>query len=211
MKHLLSALALTLIFTSSAFALTDSEYKDFMKNSDFAAAEKELAEAWNTAKSQMPPEHFKHLQSEQREWLSHGRDKGAADLMKSDPELSRAEAYAQETGSRVEAILSAIDASALTPDKAEGFFVLNENGRYIELTVTAEGSSLTAQFTGNDGNTLWKADGKISANVLTVSDTKGSAAITYWNLSYPEVKSDKKLRDNGINIDGKYGGKVNAF
>ena len=211
MKHLLSALALTFILTSSAFALTDSEYKEFMKNSDFAQAEKELAETWSTAKSKMSPKFFERLQSEQREWLSHGRDKGAADLMKVDPELSRPEAYAQETNSRVEAILSAIDAANLTPDDAEGFFLLDENGRHVEVNITLEKDrSLTAEFFGRDG-TIWKANGRVSANVLTVSNDKGSAAITYWNLSYPEIKSDKKLKDNGINIDGKYGGKVNAF
>ena len=211
MKHLLSALALTLIFTSSAFALTDPDYKELMKDSKFAAAEKELAEAWNEAKSKMPAEHFKHLQAEQREWLSKGRDKGAADLMKADPKMSRAEAYAQETGSRVEAINSAVNASSLTPENAEGFFVLNENGRYIELTVSTEGNSLSAQFMDNKGSQLWNAEGKISANVLTVSDEKGSAQITYWNLSRPEVKSDKKLKDNSINIDGRYSEPVTAF
>lgn len=211
MKRILSALALTFILTSSAFALTDSEYKEFMKNSDFAAADKEMQEAWNEAKSKMPPKFFERLQSKQREWLSHGRDKGAAQLMKADPKMSRVEAYTQETGSRLEAILGAIDASKLTPDDAQGFFILNDNGRHVEVNITLEKNrSLTAEFFGDNGS-IWEANGRISANVLTVSNDKGSAAITYWDTSYPEIKSDKKLRDSGINIDGNYGRKVNAY
>lgn len=211
MKKFLSSLAVFFLISSGAFALSDSEYKEMMKDSEFADAEKELAQSWSEAKK-LPAKFFEHLQKEQREWVSHGRDKRAESLMKADKSLSRTQAYAQETGSRVEAINSAIDAANLTAEKlADGFFINNDSGKYIELSIHAEGENLTAEFTGKDGNTIWKADGKISGNVLILSGEKGSAAITFWNMSYPVVVCDKSLKDSGINVDGKYHERVTAF
>ncbi len=211
MKKFLSSLALLLLISSNAFALSDSEYKEMLKDSSFADSEKELAKVWAEAKK-LPAKFFEHLQKEQREWVSHGRDKRAESLMKADKTLSRAQAYAQETGSRVEAINSAIDAANLTAEKlSDGFFINNDNGKYIELSITLEGGNLTAEFTGKNGNSIWKADGKISGNVLTLSGEKGSASITFWNMSYPLVVCDKSLKDSGVNVDGNYHERVTAF
>ena len=211
MKKFLSSLALLLLISSNAFALSDSEYKEMLKDSSFADSEKELAKVWAETKK-LPAKFFEHLQKEQREWVSHGRDKRAESLMKADKTLSRAQAYAQETGSRVEAINSAIDAANLTAEKlSDGFFINNDNGKYIELSITLEGGNLTAEFTGKNGNSIWKADGKISGNVLTLSGEKGSASITFWNMSYPVVAGDKSLKGNGVNVDGKYHERVTAF
>lgn len=211
MKKFLSSLALLLLISSNAFALSDSEYKEMLKDSSFADSEKELAKVWAETKK-LPAKFFEHLQKEQREWVSHGRDKRAESLMKADKTLSRAQAYAQETGSRVEAINSAIDAANLTAEKlSDGFFINNDNGKYIELSITLEGGNLTAEFTGKNGNSIWKADGKISGNVLTLSGEKGSASITFWNMSYPVVVGDKSLKDSGVNVDGKYHERVTAF
>ena len=211
MKKFLSSLAVLFLMSSNAFALSDSEYRELMKDSSFADAEKELAASWNEAKK-LPAKFFEHLQKEQREWVSHGRDKKAADLMKSDKSLSRAQAYAHETGSRVEAVNSAIDAANLTAEKlSDGFFINNDNGKYIELSINTEGENLTATFNGKDGNTIWNAEGKISENVLKLSGEKGSATVTFWNMSYPVVEGDKSLKDNGINVDGQYHKRVTAF
>ena len=210
-KKFLSALAVLFLISSSALALSDSEYKELMKDSSFADSEKELAKVWAEAKK-LPAKFFEHLQKEQREWVSHGRDERAESLMKADKTLSRSEAYAQETGSRVEAINSAIDAASLTPEKlSDGFFICNDNGKYIELSITLEDGNLTAEFTGNDGKLIWKSDGKISENVLTLSGEKGSASITFWNMSYPVVAGDKGLKGNGVNVDGQYHERVTAF
>lgn len=211
MKKFLLSLAVLLIVSSNALALSDSDYKEMMKDSDFAEAEKELAQSWNEAKK-LPAKFFEHLQNEQREWVSHGRDKRAEALMKADKSLSRTQAYAQETGSRVEAINSAIDAANLTPDKlSDGFFICDDGGKYTELSITLEGATLTATFNGKDGNTLWKADGKILGNVLMLSGEKGTAEVTFWNMSYPIVAGDKSLKDSGVNVDGKYHERVTAF
>ena len=211
MKKFLLSLAVLFLMSSNAFSLSDSEYRKMMKDSDFAEADKELSQAWNEAKK-LPAKFFEHLQAEQREWISHGRDKRAESLMKADRTLTRTQAYAQETSSRVEAINSAIDAANLTPEKlADGFFFCNDGGKYTELSITFEGETLMADFTDNDGNTIWKAGGKISGNVLTLSGEKGSASVTFWNMSYPVVVGDKSLRDSGINVDGKYHERVTAF
>ena len=50
MKKFLSSLALLFLISSGAFALSDSEYKELMKDSSFADSEKELAKVWAEAK-----------------------------------------------------------------------------------------------------------------------------------------------------------------
>ena len=81
----LSVLAVFSMLVSSAAALSDSEYKEMMKDPNFAKTEKELSSVWAEAKAKLSKEHFEHLQNSQREWLSKTRDEYAENVMKSDP------------------------------------------------------------------------------------------------------------------------------
>ena len=55
-------------------ALTDAEYKQMLKDPDFAKAERSLNAAWESAKKSMKAKDFETLEQEQARWLSSGRD-----------------------------------------------------------------------------------------------------------------------------------------
>ena len=81
--------------------LSDNEYGQMMKNSDFANADKALNQAWKNAKNSLSEEDFNALKKDQNSWIKKGRDNEAKDLMSS---MSRVEAYTSVTNSRAEYI-----------------------------------------------------------------------------------------------------------
>ncbi len=204
----LSVLAVLSMLVSSAAALSDSEYKEMMKDPNFAKTEKELSSVWAEAKAKLSKEHFEHLQNSQREWLSKTRDEYAENVMKSDPKLSRVQAYTTATEDRIDDIKSAIWASSMKPEDADRVFTMHtkgDNGYTVDMTHDDKTGTVTADFYAwGSQKSLWKAEGKLSGNVLTVSNDKGSAVITFWDLDTISVKTGEKLKSNGISIDGTY-------
>lgn len=204
----LSVLAVFSMLVSSAAALSDSEYKEMMKDPNFAKTEKELSSVWAEAKAKLSKEHFEHLQNSQREWLSKTRDEYAENVMKSDPKLSRVQAYTTATEDRIDDIKSAIWASSMKPEDADRVFTMHtkgDNGYTVDMSHDDKTGTVTADFCAwGSQKSLWKAEGKISGNVLTVSNDKGSAVITFWDLDTISVKTDEKLKSSGISIDGTY-------
>ncbi len=202
MKHFVTAFAALCLISSSAFALSDSEYKELMKDSNFAQKEKELSQIWTEAKAKLSAEHFTYLQKEQKEWLSTSRDKEAEDFLKAE-KVSRAKAYADIADQRIDDIRGAIWAAEITPEDADEN-IFTRDGFQIEISLDKKTGILTANFDSDDDKTIWTAGGKLSGNVLTVSNEKGSAEIMYLDLNTVRVKSDEKLKGNGVKIDGEY-------
>ena len=81
--------------------LSDNEYKQMMKNSDFANADKALNQAWKNAKNSLSENEFNALKKDQNSWIKKGRDNEAGALMS---RMSRVEAYTSVTNSRAEYI-----------------------------------------------------------------------------------------------------------
>ena len=79
------------------YKLTDDEYKQFMKNADFANADKALNAAWKKAKNSLST--FNTLKKEQNEWISSGRDNEASELINNNM-LSKIVAYTMVTQAR---------------------------------------------------------------------------------------------------------------
>lgn len=101
MKRLISAAVLMMMLALPSFALSDSEYKRLKNsNSDFANADRNLTRVWNRLKDDLPGKVFRHLREEQRDWISHGRDREAKRYMNDG--YSRAEAYTMATNDRAE-------------------------------------------------------------------------------------------------------------
>ena len=86
---------------SSNTHLSDNEYKQMMKNSDFANADKALNQAWRNAKNSLSENEFNALKKDQNAWIKKGRDNEARALLS---RMSRIEAYASVTNSRAEYI-----------------------------------------------------------------------------------------------------------
>ena len=101
MKRLMSIIAVVLVFTVPAFALSDAEYLRMKKSSaDFAEADEFLTDAYNNVKSVMSRSDFASIKEEQREWIKSGRDKAARAFMREG--YSKMEAYTKATEERAE-------------------------------------------------------------------------------------------------------------
>ncbi len=101
MRRIFIALTLLLAISTSAFALTDAEYRRLKRtNSDFSRADKELTQVWNGLKESLSSKVFAELQKNQREWIRKGRDDAARKYIREG--YSRAEAYTMATNDRAE-------------------------------------------------------------------------------------------------------------
>ena len=102
-KRFISVLVFVMILSSSAFALSDTEYNRMKKHSkSFAEADRRLSRVWHEIKDDMPAKQFKILQSEQRDWINNERDREAKRYIKRG--YSTTEAYTKVTNERVEKI-----------------------------------------------------------------------------------------------------------
>ena len=81
--------------------LSNSEYKQMLKNSDFAAADQALNQAWKNADSSLSEKDLAALKKSQMAWIKRDRDKEAKALLET---MSRVEAYTAVTNSRAEYI-----------------------------------------------------------------------------------------------------------
>ena len=197
MRRVFVAVALVLVLCAQAFALSDSEYKKFMKNAGFAAADKELTKAYNEAKKSMSKEDFAELRDDQREWVKSGRDEEAQYLIEDG--VSRIEAYAQVTFARAQEIREAM----FDIDEIEGYY---DNGKGIYLKVTVEDSDNSEiEFVLNCDAGEWEDSGKLVGN--TFSMKSGRAAISLEFIDHDTVKistnSDFK-KVAGFNATGTY-------
>ncbi|MBR0316732.1 MAG: SEL1-like repeat protein, partial [Synergistaceae bacterium] len=87
------------VYERPHYKMSDAEYKQFMKNPDFAKADKALNNAWKNAKKRLSANEFDTLKREQKEWISSGRDDEASDLINNHL-LSKIEAYTTVTHAR---------------------------------------------------------------------------------------------------------------
>ena len=101
MRRIFIALTLLLVIASSAFAISDAEYRRLKRtSSEFRKADNELTEVWKGLKASLPTKVFMELQKSQREWVHKGRDDAARKYIREG--YSRAEAYTMATNDRAE-------------------------------------------------------------------------------------------------------------
>ena len=89
--------------------LSDNEYKQMMKNPDFANADKALNQAGRNAKNSLSENDFNALKKDQNFWIKRGRDNEARALLS---RMSRVEAYTSVTNARAEYINQLANGSA---------------------------------------------------------------------------------------------------
>ena len=108
MKKIISALALLILMSGAALALSDAEYLKMKRNSQsFARADRKLTNVWNKLKKSLPDYVFSELQKNQREWIRKGRDDKAKEYIKEG--YSRTEAYTMATNDRANALPALAD------------------------------------------------------------------------------------------------------
>ena len=95
MRRLFMVIAVLLVISTPAFALSDSEYRKMMKDPEFSAADMELTSAYNEAKRIMSESEFAGFRESQRNWIAKQRDVRAKTYMEDG--YSRVEAYTKAT------------------------------------------------------------------------------------------------------------------
>ncbi|MBQ7156074.1 MAG: hypothetical protein IJR85_11045 [Synergistaceae bacterium] len=81
MKKLLCAV-MCVLMASPAFALNEEEYRELLKDSEFAATDAELRQALSDAKGSLSKDAYDGLRTSQREWVRNVRDANAGGVVK---------------------------------------------------------------------------------------------------------------------------------
>ena len=127
-KFLLLTFALLVsvfVLSSTAFALSDKEYKQFMRTPEFAKADKALNAAWQNAKNSLDGNEFETLKKNQRSWVKSGRDNEAKPLLR---KMKRVQAYAIVTDNRAKYINDYVqNLTRGNDDDDENFDIPDEN------------------------------------------------------------------------------------
>ena len=140
---LCASIGLCFLIPFSALALSEEDYRELLKDSEFAAADKELKQAWDYAKNNLTPDEFNKLKESQREWVKSVRDESAEELIDFQG-YSKVMAYISVTNERIKAIreMSGQTAGTKAPAKIQTGIVKADKD-YI--TVIAEGYAETKQ------------------------------------------------------------------
>ena len=118
MKKVFAVVAVLLAFVGTAFALSDGEYLSLKKsNSDFAKADKRLAQVYGKLRNALSKKEFAELKDDQLEWINSGRDEEAEALMNEG--YSRAEAYTMATNDRAGYLQELLDEAQKQAKKAK--------------------------------------------------------------------------------------------
>lgn len=224
-----SVFVLIIAFSSCAYALSDSEYKEMMKNKEFAEAEKELNAVWAKLKKELPRNAFELLQADQRQWLGRKRDDNAKALI-DEGGMSKIEAYTSETLNRAEFLPSIADECYLTtnPDGIQGWYVEHavnsdeeigtlgikytdkKNGKVIASFEVAYQVNPDSPESYHQGS--WKAEGTFDGgNTLKLTDKEYPDCIATLTFDGDKVKvettdafDEHAMFGAGITLNGTY-------
>ena len=101
MRNKFFAALLMVLWCSSAYALSDAEYKKMLNDKEFAQADRQLRQAYNRALNTLKDSKAaqEKLRTDQRKWIASGRDEDAKAVM---GRYSRVRAYTIATRARAE-------------------------------------------------------------------------------------------------------------
>ena len=136
-KRLIFILFFVFTFCGAPFALSDSEFLKFKKDSDFREADKELNQAYKEAQSLMPQSDFEKIKRQQIQWIKSGRDDDAKKFLKTG-DYSKTEAYTLATRRRAREIYGKIpcDLGLVDIDDFIGDYYDDEN--YLCLSISRD-------------------------------------------------------------------------
>ena len=200
-----------------AAGLSDAEYREMMKDSDFARADRALNEEWSRLLKEggLSKAGIKALKADQAEWVRKGRDVQAKLIMESG--YTALEAYTAVTGMRTDALPDLAERIFLQdrPDGPQGYYVRRENGRETgwlsvrwtdkkagEVSVDAE--AILVLRPDNVRSGAWSGEGTVRKGVLKALDGEESATFTFKGDSVQVVVSPDIAPDVDVTLDGTY-------
>ena len=203
-----------------AAGLSDAEYREMMKDRDFAEADRALNEAWSKILKEegLSEAGIKALKADQAEWVRKGRDTQARLIMENG--YAALEAYTTATGMRTEALPDLTERIFLQdrPDGPQGYYVRREDGRETgwlsvrwidkeagEVRVGAE--AIVVLRPDNVRSGAWSGEGAVRKGVLKALDGEESATFTFKGDKVQVVASpgfSSSTVGLGVTIEGTY-------
>ena len=203
-----------------AAGLSDAEYREMMKDSDFARADRALNEEWSRLLKEggLSKAGIKALKADQAEWVRKGRDTQARLIMENG--YAALEAYTTATGMRTEALPDLAERIFLQdrPDGPQGYYVRREGGRETgwlsvrwtdkkagEVKVGAE--AIVVLQPDNVRSGAWFGEGTVRKGVLKALDGEESATFTFKGDKVQVVTSpgfSSSTVGLGVTIEGTY-------
>ena len=212
-----------LTLAGPAAGLSDAEYREMMKDPDFAKADRALNEEWSRLLKEggLSKAGIRVLKADQAQWVRKGRDTQAKILMEGGS--TALEAYTAATRLRADELPGIAGRIFLQdrPDGPQGYYVRRENGRETgwlsvrwtdkeagEVSVGVE-AILDPDSDKFEIRTLF-GEGTVRKGVLEVDgdyDGQGSATLTFQGDRVQVVASPDLAPDTtnmGLTLDGTY-------
>ena len=207
-----------------AAGLSDAEYREMMKDRDFAEADRALNEAWSRILKEggLSEAGIKALKAVQAEWVRKGRDAAARRNM-AEFGYTAVRAYASATSERVDELAYIVEPIFLQdhPDGPQGYYVRREDGRETGLlsvrwidkkagTVRVGAESRLSLRPGVCESRTLFGEGTVREGVLELEgeyEGQGSATFTFDGdrvqvVDSPDIASN--TTDMGLMLDGTY-------
>ena len=209
-----------LTLAGPAAGLSDAEYREMMKDPDFAKADRALNEEWSRLLKEggLSKAGIKALKAVQAEWVRKGRDVQAKLIMESG--YTALEAYTTATGMRTEALPDLTERIFLQdrPDGPQGYYVRREDGRETGwLSVRWTDKEAGEVRIGMEANLVlgpksveyrhWFGEGTVRKGVLKALDGEESATFTFKGDKVQVVTSpgfSSSTVGLGVTIEGTY-------
>ena len=197
MKKFFSVLALLILVSAPAFALSDTEYLKMKRNNQsFARADRKLTNTWNKLKKSLPEYAFEDLQKNQREWIRKGRDDEAKKYIKEG--YSRTEAYTLATNDRANKLPEIAAMYEEEEIQTEPGFPLDSKGEIEEERFQKDSESDEIIYEGN--YTRRTAGNRGGFMTVTILDKSSNEAEVTISLKNPEITWSAKgwIGDNNL-------------
>lgn len=208
MRRLLMVITVLLVISAPAFALSDAEYLRMKKNPEFAAADRELTEAYNEAKKVLDKSEFAAFRQDQREWIAKQRDVRAKTFMEDG--YSRVEAYTQATLERAAGIRARLHViqTCVIDDVGEIDYAYYDNGKgsYLHLSLVSRAEFwFEVSFGGKGDKILMMGHFDPEDNTIRLEDGGLKAVLTFESPDELSVKVNGAFRRAfTVDADGTY-------
>lgn len=197
MRRLFTVIAVLLIISAPAFALSDAEYLRMKKNPEFAEADSELTEAYNEAKEILDKSEFAAFRQDQRDWIAKQRDVRAKTFMEDG--YSRGEAYTKATlerASGIRARLHVIQTCVIDDvDDIDNAYYDNGKGSYLHLSLVSRAMFwFEVSFAGRGDKVVMMGDFEPEDNTIALDDDGLHAVLTFQDKDTLSVKVNSAFR-----------------
>ena len=208
MRRLFMVIAVLLVISAPAFALSDAEYLRMKKDPEFSAADRELTEAYNEAKEILDKSEFAEFRRDQRDWIAKQRDVRAKTFMENG--YSRVEAYTKATLERVNGIRARLHViqTCVIDDVSEidNAYYDNGKGSYLHLSLVSLAEYwFEVSFAGQGDKVVMMGHFDPDDNTIRLDYDGLQAVLTFEDADTVNIRVNSAFRRAfSVDANGKY-------